>query len=311
MFLETNDPLNSYLGEIAAISTALCWSVTAIFFALAGQRLGSVVANRARLLLAVIILALAHWLLLGLPLPLRAEPERWFWLGLSGLAGLALGDALLFQSYVWIGPRLGMLLMSMAPVISALLAWLLLGETLKTGQVTGILLTVGGIGWVVLERGGNVPGRGQQRQPHYGWGILFGLGAATGQAVGLVLAKKGLVGDFSALSGTLMRMLVAGLGIWSLTFFQGQAGQTVRRLREQRQALLHLLGGTIAGPVIGVFLSLTAIQLAHVGVASTLMALPPIFMLPIGYFLLHERFGWQAILGTLVAMAGVALLFLV
>jgi drug/metabolite transporter (DMT)-like permease len=106
-------------------------------------------------------------------------------------------------------------------------------------------------------------------------------------------------------------MLVAGLGIWGLTLLQRQAGSTLRRLKEQRQALLHLLGGTISGPVIGVSLSLTAIQLAHVGVASTLMALPPIFMLPIGYFLLHERFGWQATLGTLVAMAGVALLFLV
>jgi drug/metabolite transporter (DMT)-like permease len=54
---------------------------------------------------------------------------------------------------------------------------------------------------------------------------------------------------------------------------------------------------------------LVAIQNAELGVASTLMALPPLFLLPIGYFVFKERFGWQAILGTIVAMVGVGLLF--
>lgn len=304
-----SSPLTSYLGEIASLLTALCWSVTAIFFAMAGQQFGSVVANRIRLALAVLLLALLHWLLLGSPLPLGAERERWFWLGLSGIAGLALGDAFLFQSYIWIGPRLAMLLMSLAPVISALLAWLFLAETLSFGQVSGILLAVGGIAWVVLEKSN--PAAGQVRGPRYGWGILLGLGAATGQALGLVLAKKGLGGDFPALSGNLIRMLAAGLAVWSLTLAQNQAGSTLQRLKSQRRALLHILAGTISGPVVGVWLSLVAIQLAHVGVASTLMALPPIFMLPITYFLFNDRFGRQAILGTLVAMCGVALLFMV
>ena len=276
---------------------------------MAGQQFGSAIANRIRLVLAVILLVLLHWLLLGTPLPLGAERERWFWLGLSGIAGLALGDALLFQSYIWIGPRLGMLLMSLAPVVSALLAWLFLAETLSFGQISGILLTVGGIAWVVLEK--SSPAGGQVRHPRYGWGILVGLGAATGQALGLVLAKKGLGGNFPALSGNLIRMLAAGLAVWSLALVQNQAGPTIQRLKGQRRALLYVLVGTIFGPVVGVWLSLTAIQLAHVGVASTLMALPPIFMLPITYFVFKDHFGWQAILGTVVAMCGVALLFMV
>lgn len=276
---------------------------------MAGEQFGSAIANRIRLALAVILLVVIHWLLLGTPLPLGAEWERWFWLGLSGIAGLALGDAFLFQSYIWIGPRLGMLLMSMAPVVSALLAWLFLAETLSFGQISGIVLTVGGIAWVVLEKGS--PANGQVRNPRYGWGILFGLGAATGQALGLVLAKKGLGGDFPALSGNLIRMLAAGLAIWSLTLVQNQAGLTIQRLKGQRRALLYVLAGTIFGPVVGVWLSLTGVKLAHVGIASTLMALPPIFMLPLTYFMFNDRFGWQAILGTVVAMCGVALLFMV
>ena len=126
-----------FFGELAALTTALCWSFTSIFFTLSGRQVGSVVVNRVRLLVATIFLVLAHWLL-AIPLPLRADPERWLWLGLSGVIGLVLGDAFLFQSYVWVGPRLGMLMMSSVPVISTLLAWIFLAETLVVSQVTGI-----------------------------------------------------------------------------------------------------------------------------------------------------------------------------
>ncbi len=59
------------------------------------------------------------------------------------------------------------------------------------------------------------------------------------------------------------------------------------------------------------WLSLIAVQKTEVGVASTLMALPPVFLLPIGRFFFKESIGYQAVLGTIVAVAGVAMLFLV
>jgi drug/metabolite transporter (DMT)-like permease len=118
----------------------MCWSATATFFTLAGRKVGSVVVNRTRLLLAILFLVIAHWLLLGAFLPLTAELERWSWLALSGVVGLVVADGFLFQSYVWIGPRLGSLLMSLSPVVSALLAWLILAENLTAGQMAGIAL---------------------------------------------------------------------------------------------------------------------------------------------------------------------------
>jgi drug/metabolite transporter (DMT)-like permease len=296
-----------YLGELAALTTALCWSFTSIFFTLAGRQVGSVVVNRLRLLVATLFLVISHWLL-ALPLPFKAEPERWFWLGLSGVIGLVLGDAFLFQSYVWVGPRLGMLMMSSVPVISTLLAWLFLGEALAVSQVSGILLTVGGITWVVLERSGSQ--RTQPADPNYVWGILFGLGAAAGQALGLIAAKKGLGGDFPALSGNFIRMLVALVVMWGFTVIRGQFKPTLQRLAGQPRAGWHIVGGSFFGPFVGVSLSLLAIQLTQIGIASTLMALPPVFLLPIGHYLFKERIGWQAVTGTLVAVVGVAILFL-
>ena len=146
--------------------------------------------------------------------------------------------------------------------------------------------------------------------PNYGWGLLFGLGAATGQAIGLIAAKKGLGSDFPALSGNLIRMISAASVMWAIAIIRGRAGFTLRRFFENGPAIKNVMGGAFFGPFLGVWLSLVAVQLTHVGIASTLMALAPVFLLPVGYFVFKEKIGWSAILGTVVAMAGVAILFL-
>lgn len=297
-----------FLGELAALGTSVAWTGTSTFFALAGGRVGSVVVNRVRLVFGTLFLLTAHWLLTGTLFPLDAEPFRWAWLGSSGVIGLVIGDAFLFQAFVWIGPRLSMLLMSLVPVFGTVLAWLFLGEALTGGQLVGVALTLTGVGWVVFA------GRsltGQQEGSHQGLGVLFGLGAAFAQAVGLIASKEGLSAGFSPLSGTLMRVLV-GMGVlWAIAILQRQAAPTVRRVAAERRALGHIIGGSFFGPFVGVTLSLAAVQATEVGVASTLMSLPPVFLLPVGYVVFGERFGWQAVAGTALALSGVAVLFLV
>lgn len=294
-------------GELAALATALCWTGSATFFTFGSRRVGSVVVNRARLVIAAGLLAATHWLVLGSPLP-AAEPRRWFWLGLSGIVGLVIGDAFLFQAYVWIGARLTMLMMSLVPILSALLAWASLGERLHPQQWAGIALTVTGLAWVAAQPGTSA--NGPVPRLDYRRGLLFGLGAAAGQALGMILAKEGLTGAFPALSGNVMRMTTAAGAIWAVTLLQGQAGQTVRALRDKPSAWWPITAGSVAGPFVGVWLSLIAIQSTEVGVASTLMALPPVFLLPVGRFVFGERVGWQAVVGTVLAMAGIGLLFL-
>lgn len=294
------------IGELAALTTSLCWAFTSTFFTLAGRLVGSVTVNRIRLLLAIAFLLLAH-ALFRLPLPLQAGRERWFWLGLSGILGLALGDAFLFQAFLWIGPRLSMLLLGLAPVWATVIAWVFLDEKLALLQLIGIGVTLMGVTAVVAER--TAPDA-TAADGHRLLGVLSGLAAALGQALGLITAKKGLVGDFPALSGTLMRMVVAAAVMWGVAILTGRARATLRRIRERPQALRYVLGGAFFGPFLGVTLSLIAVQATAVGIASTLTALPPVFLLPIGRLVFKERIGPMAIIGTLVAVAGVALLAL-
>jgi len=297
-----------YMGEIAALITSFCWAFSSLFFSTASQKAGSIHVNRVRLAFAVVLFILSHWISQGELLPWQAGFDRWLWLGLSGIVGLVLGDFFLFQAYITIGVRLGTLIMSGVPVISTLAAWIMLGERLSAVKIGGILLTVFGIALVVLER------KNGNGQPHdrraYLVGILFGLGGAIGQAGGLILAKRGLYGDFPSISAVVIRMSVAALTIWLLALFTGQARTTVRQIAQDRSALRLIAFGSLVGPFAGVWLSMVAIQYAYVGIASTLMALTPVILLPIMKWGYKEDISKRAVFGTLLSIAGVAALFL-
>jgi drug/metabolite transporter (DMT)-like permease len=303
----------SNLGEIAALLTAICYSISSLFFTRAGQKYGPLVSNRLRLVIAILLLGIIHWVAYGTPVPVHAGLQRWLWLGVSGIVGLAIGDLFLFQAYVIIGPRLGLLFLSLSPALATILAWLFLRESLSLGSTVGVALTLFGIAWVVLESSANhEPSSGEPALPAHKLnmkGIIAGLIAATGQALGVVLAKPGLANGFSPLSGNVIRMSSAFLALWLVTLVQGQVMVTFQRANLQRSVLIYILGGAIFGPLLGVSLSLYAVQNTNVGIASTLIALPPIFLLPVGRFVFKEHISWRAVLGTVIAVAGVGLLF--
>lgn len=297
------------IGGLAALGTSFLWAATSTFFTFASRDLGSVVVNRVRLLLATLFLAITHLIINGSLVPLGVEPEAWFWFVLSGVIGLVLGDAFLFQAFVWIGPRLSMLLMSLAPVISLIFSWVFLAERLTPLQLLGIGITISGVSVVILDRG--TPGEMDDRGRNYLKGLLFGLGGAIGQALGLVTSKVGLNAGVSPLSGNLIRMLSAAVIMWFLAIVVNQAKATLIKVRHAGRARGFLFMGALAGPFLGVWLSLVAIQQTSVGVASTLMSLAPIILLPVGKIIFKEHIGWWAVIGTIVASSGVALLLLV
>ncbi len=300
---------NAYLGELAALGTAMLWSLSSILFTIGSRRVGSMIVNRVRLAFAVLLVGGMHWLVFGRPFPIGTEPYRYVWLGLSALIGLVVGDGLLFQCYLLVGPRIGVLLLSMAPVFSAALAWAFLGERMTAIELGAMALALGGVTWVVFERGKGAGAPAIQTRD-YLLGVLFGLGAALCQAANLVIAKQGLAGGFSALSGTMIRMSIAAAAIWAWSAVIGETGRTIRKVRADGRAARALLGGAFAGPFLGVWLSMIAIQSSRVGIASTLMAMTPVLSLPLVRIVFHEKVTPRAVIGTLVAMAGVAAMIL-
>ena len=298
-----------FIGEFAALATSICFSIGPIYFTLAGRVIGSIAVNRTRLVVALFYLSLVHWITLGEPLPFSAGTDRWFWLSISGLVGFVIGDAALFQAFLTIGTRLTMLVFSLSPIISAVLAWMFLDESLTSLQIIGMVITIAGIAWVVGEKNNQV--QKDLSKKEYTWGLILGVIAAVGQAGGLVTAKLGLYNDYPVLSGQIIRMSAAAVIIWVMAFISRQAKETIEKVRAEPDALKQILIASFIGPFIGVYFSLVAIQFTSVGVASTLMALPPVFLIPISYFVFKEKVTWRSVLGTGIALVGVAMLFLV
>ena len=294
------------IGELAALLTSVAWAGTSVLFTKAAQQVGSIIVNRIRVILALLFLMLLNWAFDGYLLPFNAGVDRWIWFALSGAIGYALGDLLLFQSFLHIGPQRGMLMMSLAPLMSAGLAWVFFDEILTGTQILGVIITLAGVAWVIVRRRSDT--HVAQSSPVQG--VMLGLGAAIGQAVGFVLSKQGLTDNFSPLAGNSIRMLAAVIVLWALASIQGKAGKTINSMREQPKVLGLLILAAFTGPVLGATLSLFALQHTQVGVASTLIALPPVFLLPVSWVIFKEKFDWGAVLGTLVAIGGVALLFL-
>ncbi|MDR3672738.1 MAG: DMT family transporter [Holophaga sp.] len=295
----------TYLGETASLFTAGLWASNSVFFTLAGRRVGSELVNAARLVMALAVMLALHLVLFGTVFPFGAGPARLASLGVSGFIGFALGDGLLFESMLLVGPRVAMLLMTLSPIFSAVLAWLLLGQTLSLGKTLAILVTLAGIAWVVAE--GSGPGEAVPARRR-ALGLLLGAGGALGQSVGLILSDLGMRGGFSAISANVIRVTAgtAAICVWML--FRGPFLQNVQRLRDGRSTLL-IAAGAVTGPVLGVLLSLYAITHASMGVAATLMSLSPVIMLPLAGLVFKERVSGRAVAGTLVSIVGAAALF--
>ena len=306
-----------YIGESAALATALLWAFTSIFFAEAGKRIGSFQVNLIRLVMAVGIYSLVLLIWDGRLFPEDLNSSQLGWLAASGLVGLLLGDGCGFKALVMIGPRLTSLLYASAPIWTTIIAWVFLGEELGWIDLVGISLTVSGIVLVVLERqsrNAEINGM-KQGHPDSGSmtkGVLLGITAAVGQAIGLVMAKQGMFfagGTIEPMSASYIRMVVALVAIGGLAIARGNHAGLMAAFRD-RKGLGLCGGGAIVGPFLGVWLSLVAVKYISTGIAATLNSLTPIMILPLVTLFYREKVTPRATIGALIAVTGIAILFL-
>lgn len=291
-----------YLGELSALLTAILWSGTSLAFSSAAEKIGSVQLNINRMIFASFFLIVTI-LIMGYRFDL--SNSQFTNLIISGVIGLVIGDSFLFKSYQMIGARISMLLMALSPAMSAILAFIFLNETISLLGIIGIMITISGIALVVLERNVN------SKYKITTLGIFYGLLGALGQAGGLIFAKFAFnEGHITGFVATFIRVVSSVIIFLPILLIIKKYKNPYKLFYKDKSAFGVTLIGTILGPFLGITFSLIAIENTKVGIAATLMSTMPIIMLPMVKYIQKENLSWRAILGAIIAVAGIGLIFL-
>lgn len=297
--------IQSHLGEFAALFTAIFWTVTALAFESAVIKIGSIPVNIIRLTLGFLFLSVFTLVSRGMFLPLDAKTGNWIWLSLSGFVGLVFGDLFLFKSYEIIGSRFSMLIMTLVPPITALSGFIILSEKLKLLHLVGMIVTFSGIMLAIFHRNTNGSGLRLKLAPK---GILFAFGGAIGQALGLVLSKLGM-SNYDPFASTQIR-LISGIAGYILLITVLSRWDSVISAFSNRKGLRATSVGAFFGPFLGISFSLLAVKFTATGIASTIMALVPVFIIFPSVLLYKQKVTAYEIAGAVISVAGVALFFI-
>ena len=306
-----------YLGEMISIGVAFSWTATALLSELGSKRMGNVTLNFTRMAITLVFSAILFWVVTGSPLPAKASTEAYLWMMLSGLVGYVIGDFCLFQCYIIIGSKYGQLFMTLAPITAAFMAWLTLGQAISPMGIVAMAVTLTGIAITVLGRGGGHHHLSLKLPLN---GVLFAIGAAVCQGVGLVLSKIGMDHYESSLAApcqawilpfyaNVFRCLAGIVGFAILLRFYEGFGSLRKNITDRTSMTVAMLT-TIFGPFVGVGCSLLAVQYASAGIASTLMALTPIIIILPAWWFFKQPITLKSVIGALISVAGVSLFFL-
>jgi drug/metabolite transporter (DMT)-like permease len=292
-----------HIGELAAMGTALLWTLSALAWTSSGKYMGALPVSFIRLLVTCVYLSIFG--LFHLPaLPLNVDAETWLLLISSGFFGFFIADICLFKAFLLIGPRISLLLQTLSPPLAQIMARIFIGDRLAVKDWIGMAVTLGGVVWVLLERPETT--EDHQRHLHAGRGILLGLISAFAGAVGALLAKIG-IGNYDASAVTYIRVLGGLIGYVGLATILRRWPQILQAARHGR-GMSILMFGSFVGPFLGVILFMISLRHCHVGVVTTIISTMPVLILPFLIVFYHERVSLRAWAGAVVAVLGVAVL---
>lgn len=339
-------------GEIISLIVAVSWTITALCAEYASKHIGQLATNVIRMAASLVLLSLTMLVFTGSPLPLYADGKAWFWLSMSGFVGYCFGDYCLFNSYIVMGSRFGQLFMTLAPPVAAIASWMIFGETMTPLAMLGMIVTMFGIALSIFgkeenaEESTSLPKRKQigyaelkvlhsslftvishpldELKVHSKIplrGILFGIGAGTGQGLGLVLSKLGMTyyqANIPATEETVLNLMpftstfiraITGMAGFVLVMLVTKQTRTVLQATRDHRSMLVMAGAVIFGPFIGVSLSLMATLYTNPGIAQTIMAITPVLILWPSYLLYKQKVTIREVIGAVISVVGVSLFF--
>jgi drug/metabolite transporter (DMT)-like permease len=289
-------------GELAAILAAALWAVAAFLFTRLGQSIRPMQLNLIKGVGAILLFSLT--LLITGEFFIPVAGWALLMLLLSGAIGISLGDTAYFHSLVTLGPRRSLLVGTLSPAMTALLALLFLGESLPPTAWVGMVITIAGVAWVVSERSGPDDTRYRFELR----GVLYAFLAALCQSASSILSRLVFIETMvTPLQSALIRVVggVVALLVW-FAIIREPAFAWMTTITPRRWVIVVI--SILVGTYFAVWLQQVSFKVTPVAIAQTLLSTSPLFVLPIALWN-GEKITLRSVLGAILALLGVALLF--
>lgn len=287
------------MGESLALAAAFGWVGSSVFLERASKETGTLAVNLIRLVIAMLFLGVITYVKRGLVLPLDVTKESFKFLSISGLFGLFLGDFFLYKSYIKIGPRITLLVMTFSPIAVSILSFFILGEKIEGFKVLGMLLTIIGIAIVILKK--------KNDKEFSKVGFIYALLAMLGESLGIVFTRLGSI-DYDSFATIQVRTIPAILAFIVYISLKKE-WSNIKEGILNKKGMIYIVLGTIVA-TLGVTALVEAMKYANVGIVSTLAATSPISIIPISIIFFKEKVSILEGIGALISFVGITIFFI-
>ncbi|MCX3066307.1 MAG: DMT family transporter [Cetobacterium sp.] len=287
------------MGESLALAAAFGWVGSSVFLERASKETGTLAVNLIRLIIALLFLGVITYVKRGLVLPLDVTKESLKFLSISGLFGLFLGDFFLYKSYIKIGPRITLLVMTFSPVAVSILSFFILGEKIEGFKVLGMLLTIIGIAIVILKK--------KNDKEFSKVGFIYALLAMLGESLGIIFTRLGSI-EYDSFATIQVRTIPAILAFIVYISLKKE-WSNIKEGIVNKKGMIYIVLGTIVA-TLGVTALVEAMKYANVGIVSTLAATSPILIIPISIIFFKEKVSILEGIGALISFVGITIFFI-
>lgn len=292
------------IGELLSFFTALSWTISSLVFEYVAKKIHPQVVNFIRVLLGTIMLGIVClFTKRNLFFPTDVPINDLGILLLSGFIGMFLGDFFLFKAYVKVGARVTMLIMTLSPIIIALIDFLFLGVTISLFKITAIFITCFGVFLVI-----STPKK-PQKKITFNFskvGLIYAFLATLGQSLGVILTKLGS-SSYDSLATTQIRLISAIFGFGLLIIFQKKGRELVSATKNIKN-LFFIFCGTVTS-IFGIASLVEAFKHSNASIAATISSISPILIIPISIIFFKEKIKKYEIIGGFISIIGISFFF--
>jgi len=221
--------------------------------------------------------------------------KHWFYLLVIGLGATTVGFYGMFHASEFVSPGMATVLTNLQPMLTAILAYWFLKESINKYENMAIILGFTGVLIIVTSNDAGTPGVNFE-------GLIYLIIAVFGLSVSNVLIKQ-LAGKVNALIAMGWQLIFGSIVLWVISFLS----ENQTEISWSTNFIISLLGLSLFGTALAYWLWFKVLENVDLVFANSFSFLVPAFGVLMGVFLFDESFDMHSAIGISIIFVGIIL----